>query len=201
MIDVGGTRNERKKWIHSFDAIASMIYCVPLNHYCEVLFEEETRNAMWESIDLFQNILDGKWFNKSPIIIYLTKEDIFRYECVMVGYRLSDCFDADPYTHPRAEWIFAYDPQSRYTDIEFDPNATFQPTETLTAQEVKDLHLEDVIHTQMEFIEDIFLRLAEAYGRIRNHNVFIHSMITCTDKDLMRKLWDVTVYNTVFYRS
>ena len=36
IIDVGGARNERKKWIHHFSGIHSIIYVAALNHYVSV---------------------------------------------------------------------------------------------------------------------------------------------------------------------
>ena len=198
MIDVGGQRNERKKWIHIFDTIAALLYVTALNHYCEVLFEEETKNAMWESLDLFNDTLEGKWFRRTPVIIFLNKEDLFR-ECVMQGYQLKDCFDANENTHPNAEWPGAYDAKlSKYTDIEWDPNAKFSPIDGRSAQEVRDLYFEDVIHTQLNFIQEIFFSIAESHHKIRNYGygVYAHTT-TATDKDNIRKVFDAVIHNAV----
>ena len=40
MVDVGGQRSERKKWIHYFEDVTSIIFCVALNEYDQVLLEE-----------------------------------------------------------------------------------------------------------------------------------------------------------------
>jgi guanine nucleotide-binding protein subunit alpha len=40
MFDVGGQRSERRKWIHCFDAVSSIIFCVALSEYDQVLLEE-----------------------------------------------------------------------------------------------------------------------------------------------------------------
>ncbi len=40
MFDVGGQRSERKKWIHCFEAVTSIIFCVGLSEYDQVLLEE-----------------------------------------------------------------------------------------------------------------------------------------------------------------
>lgn len=39
MFDVGGQRSERKKWIHCFEAVTSIIFCVALSEYDQVLLE------------------------------------------------------------------------------------------------------------------------------------------------------------------
>ena len=33
MVDVGGQRAERRKWIHCFEEVTAIIYCVALNEY------------------------------------------------------------------------------------------------------------------------------------------------------------------------
>lgn len=40
MFDVGGQRSERRKWIHCFDAVSSIIFCVALSEYDQVLLEQ-----------------------------------------------------------------------------------------------------------------------------------------------------------------
>lgn len=40
MFDVGGQRSERRKWIHCFDAVSSIVFCVALSEYDQVLLEE-----------------------------------------------------------------------------------------------------------------------------------------------------------------
>lgn len=40
MFDVGGQRSERKKWIHCFNSVTSIIFCTALSEYDQVLLEE-----------------------------------------------------------------------------------------------------------------------------------------------------------------
>jgi G-protein alpha subunit len=40
MFDVGGQRSERKKWIHCFESVTSIIFCTALSEYDQVLLEE-----------------------------------------------------------------------------------------------------------------------------------------------------------------
>ena len=46
MFDVGGQRNERKKWIHCFQGVTAVIFCVSLAEYDQTLYEDETTNRM-----------------------------------------------------------------------------------------------------------------------------------------------------------
>lgn len=43
MFDVGGQRSERKKWIHCFEDVTSIIFCVALSEYDQVLLEESNQ--------------------------------------------------------------------------------------------------------------------------------------------------------------
>lgn len=42
MVDVGGQRSERKKWIHCFENVASVIFLVAMSEYDQVLVESST---------------------------------------------------------------------------------------------------------------------------------------------------------------
>ena len=48
MFDVGGQRSERKKWIHCFEGVTAIIFCVALSGYDLVLAEDEEMNR-WDS--------------------------------------------------------------------------------------------------------------------------------------------------------
>jgi len=78
MVDVGGQRSERKKWIFFFEDVTAIIYCVSLNEYDMKLFEDERVNRMEESLELFAEICNSKWFTKTAIILFLNKSDLFK---------------------------------------------------------------------------------------------------------------------------
>jgi len=46
MFDVGGQRSERKKWIHCFENVTSIIFCVALSEYDQVLLEESSQVSL-----------------------------------------------------------------------------------------------------------------------------------------------------------
>uniref|UniRef100_A0AAZ3R2F3 Adenylate cyclase-inhibiting G alpha protein n=2 Tax=Oncorhynchus tshawytscha TaxID=74940 RepID=A0AAZ3R2F3_ONCTS len=77
MFDVGGQRSERKKWIHCFEGVTSIIFCVALSDYDLVLAEDEEMNRMHESMKLFDSICNNKWFTDTSIILFLNKKDLF----------------------------------------------------------------------------------------------------------------------------
>ncbi|PWN93526.1 guanine nucleotide-binding protein alpha-3 subunit [Acaromyces ingoldii] len=78
LFDVGGQRSERKKWIHCFEAVTSIIFCVALSEYDQVLLEESGQNRMAESLVLFESVVNSRWFSRTSIILFLNKIDIFK---------------------------------------------------------------------------------------------------------------------------
>jgi guanine nucleotide-binding protein subunit alpha, other len=42
MMDVGGQRSERKKWIHCFDGVQCLLFMVALSGYDQSLLEDQT---------------------------------------------------------------------------------------------------------------------------------------------------------------
>ncbi|KAJ9095814.1 guanine nucleotide-binding protein subunit alpha [Naganishia cerealis] len=78
MFDVGGQRSERKKWIHCFEAVTSIIFCVALSEYDQVLLEESGQNRMQESLILFESVINSRWFLRTSVILFLNKIDVFK---------------------------------------------------------------------------------------------------------------------------
>ncbi|XP_038130847.1 guanine nucleotide-binding protein subunit alpha-14-like [Cyprinodon tularosa] len=76
MVDVGGQRSERKKWIHCFEDVTSIIFLAALNEYDQVLHESVRDNRLVESLALFRTIISSIWFQKSSTILFLNKKDL-----------------------------------------------------------------------------------------------------------------------------
>lgn len=54
MVDVGGQRSERRKWIHCFENVTSIIFLVALSEYDQILFESENEvSSLYFSIFKF----------------------------------------------------------------------------------------------------------------------------------------------------
>ena len=76
IVDVGGQRSERRKWIHSFEAVNMLLFFVSLGEYDQKLEEDPRVNRMSESIRLFSEIVTSKWFASVPLALILNKRDI-----------------------------------------------------------------------------------------------------------------------------
>ncbi len=60
MFDVGGQREERRKWIQCFNDVTAIIFVTACSGFNLVLIEDERQNRLKESLDLFKNI----WTNR-----------------------------------------------------------------------------------------------------------------------------------------
>lgn len=77
VLDAGGQRLERKKWIHCFDNITAILFVVAISEYDQMLFEDERVNRMHEAVVLFDSLCNSRWFMNTPFILFLNKIDIF----------------------------------------------------------------------------------------------------------------------------
>uniref|UniRef100_A0A673J9K0 Guanine nucleotide-binding protein subunit alpha-11-like n=1 Tax=Sinocyclocheilus rhinocerous TaxID=307959 RepID=A0A673J9K0_9TELE len=76
IVDVGGQRGQRRKWIHCFENVTSLIFLASLSEYDQLLEENNKDNRMEESLSLFYTTIHSMWFANSSIILFLNKTDI-----------------------------------------------------------------------------------------------------------------------------
>jgi GTPase SAR1 family protein len=74
LVDVGGQRNERRKWINCFDNVNAVLYFVAISEYDQVLYEDSAVNRMRESMDMFKKIAN-EYFPSHSIILFFNKMD------------------------------------------------------------------------------------------------------------------------------
>jgi len=77
VFDVGGQRNERKKWIHCFEHVTGVLFLAALSAYDQTLYEDDQTNRMREALDLYKQISNSRWFKGTAIILFLNKKDLF----------------------------------------------------------------------------------------------------------------------------
>mmetsp|Transcript_20393 Transcript_20393/g.29289 ORF Transcript_20393/g.29289 Transcript_20393/m.29289 type:complete len:363 (-) Transcript_20393:204-1292(-) len=75
--DVGGQRNERRKWIHCFEGVHGVMFVAALSEYDQTLFEENSVNRMTEALDLFEQTVNESAFVHSAMILFLNKSDLY----------------------------------------------------------------------------------------------------------------------------
>jgi len=91
MVDVGGQRNDRRKWYHSFEDVTSVLFLVAMSEYDQVLEEDQKMNRMKESLKLFQEVINNEWFKDTPMMLFLNKKDLF-YEKIKTVDMNPVCF-------------------------------------------------------------------------------------------------------------
>jgi len=77
VVDVGGQRSERRKWIHCFDDVNVVIFLAALDEYDTKLDEDRTVNRMEESLQLFKDITSCMGLRPDSWILFLNKSDLF----------------------------------------------------------------------------------------------------------------------------
>jgi hypothetical protein len=87
LVDVGGQRNERKKWMHckkqvfilkqDFNGISALLFVCSLSDYDQKCYEDDETNRMMESLQLFEDNINNNVFRTSAIILFLNKQDVF----------------------------------------------------------------------------------------------------------------------------
>lgn len=91
--DAGGQKCERSKWIHCFDNVTAVIFIASLSCFDQGLYESAFVNAMHEALNLWDEILNSRWFRPTSMILFLNKCDLFRYKLEEKGKSLKVCFE------------------------------------------------------------------------------------------------------------
>lgn len=120
MFDVGGQRNERKKWIHCFEKVTAVLFVGVLSEYDLVLYEDESTNRMEETLHLFDEILNSRWFLQTAMILFLNKRDMFEEKIMKVPLNVCPVF-AD-YDGPNSYEDGVIEIQKEFESKNRDPN-------------------------------------------------------------------------------
>lgn len=107
VFDVGGQRAERKKWINCFQNVKTVLFVVAISEFDQVCFEDEVTNRLQESLTVFDNVCNSKWFEATPMILLFNKIDLFKEKVVDWEQPLSIGFQ--DYDGPRGDYDAACD--------------------------------------------------------------------------------------------
>lgn len=126
IVDVGGQRSERRKWAHCFENVDAIIYLVSLSEYDQTLFEDGVTNRMVESMNLFDQICNMKWFMNVTLILFLNKKDIFEQKIKQVN--INAAFPA--YTGPQEYQAALNFITAKFLEINKSPDRKIYPYTT-----------------------------------------------------------------------
>lgn len=77
VLDVGGQRSERRKWIQCFEDVQVVCFITSLAGFCSVLYEDENENRLVESLKVFKSVATQSCFRNTPFFCWFTKADLF----------------------------------------------------------------------------------------------------------------------------
>lgn len=92
MFDVGGQRDERRKWIQCFNDVTAIIFVTAMSGYNLALREDPTQNRLKESLDLFKNLWNNRWLKNISTILFLNKVDLLTEKITAGRSKLEDVF-------------------------------------------------------------------------------------------------------------
>lgn len=92
MFDVGGQRDERRKWIQCFNDVTAIIFVTACSSYNMVLREDPNQNRLKESLDLFKSIWNNRWLRTISVILFLNKQDLLAEKVKLGKSKIEDYF-------------------------------------------------------------------------------------------------------------
>ncbi|KAM9426982.1 guanine nucleotide-binding protein G(olf) subunit alpha-like isoform 1-T1 [Salvelinus alpinus] len=101
MFDVGGQRDERRKWIQCFNDVTAIIFVVASSSYNMVIREDNNTNRLREALDLFRSIWNNRWLRTISVILFLNKQDMLAEKVLAGKSKIEDYFpEYSRYTIP-----------------------------------------------------------------------------------------------------
>uniref|UniRef100_A0A8C5BUP3 Guanine nucleotide-binding protein G(s) subunit alpha n=1 Tax=Gadus morhua TaxID=8049 RepID=A0A8C5BUP3_GADMO len=101
MFDVGGQRDERRKWIQCFNDVTAIIFVVASSSYNMVIREDNHTNRLQEALNLFKNIWNNRWLRTISVILFLNKQDLLAEKVLAGKSKIEDYFfEFERYTTP-----------------------------------------------------------------------------------------------------
>jgi guanine nucleotide-binding protein subunit alpha len=90
LVDAGGQRAERRKWVKYYEGIVGIIFVAALDDWDVPCPEEPNKTRMEESLEVFESLINHDWFSKLPWILFMNKTDLFAEKIKKV--KLKDTF-------------------------------------------------------------------------------------------------------------
>jgi guanine nucleotide-binding protein G(s) subunit alpha len=116
MFDVGGQRDERRKWIQCFNDVTAIIFIAAASSYNMTLREDASQNRLRESLELFASIWNNRWLRTISVILFLNKMDQLEEKIRAGRSRIEDYFsEYASYQTP---------PEALHADPNEDPEVT-----------------------------------------------------------------------------
>ena len=175
LIDIGAEKNQTSKWCCQFDDINTFIFVASLTHYAEVLFEDETKNAMHQSLILLDEICSKKYFTKCvTAIVFLNKRDLF-IQKLKEGIPLDVCFTDHSQWNKNNIW------KGKELGLNYDPK---KYENNLTKDKE---YFGQCYDAAIKFISDEYSNVLKGHENIHIHFVLIS---TATERENLKNIFN-----------
>ncbi|KAL9653390.1 hypothetical protein ABK040_002026 [Willaertia magna] len=177
--DVGGMRNERRKWIHIMDNINMIIFTIPLNDFYMKCYEDDSTNRLKESLLLFDEIFNSNRFIDIRKIVLFTKVDLF-IEKIKQGTFINKYFDG-------------------FKGDKYNPEHVFEFILNLFRSKVKKFKYHVVNLTDVEEAEECLNCILSGQGQFISHSLLLNSGYYVSQNNLFKTLKNVNLTDVSMY--
>lgn len=88
IIDVGGSRSQRQKWVPFFEDVDAIIFLAPISGFDQTLVEDRSVNRLEDSVLLWKAVCTNQLLAKVSLVLFLNKCDILASK-LQSGIRLA----------------------------------------------------------------------------------------------------------------
>ncbi|XP_065914028.1 guanine nucleotide-binding protein G(s) subunit alpha-like isoform X1 [Dysidea avara] len=92
MFDVGGQRDERRKWIQCFNDVTAILFIVACSSYNLFLREDQSKNRLEEAMELFESVWNNRWLRNVSVIMFLNKQDLLKQKVLDGRFKIESYF-------------------------------------------------------------------------------------------------------------
>jgi len=78
VLDVGGQRSERRKWVSCFPDVNMVVFVAAVSEIDQTLYEDNGTNRFHEALNLFEETINNDFFFNTPIVLFLNKSDVLK---------------------------------------------------------------------------------------------------------------------------
>ncbi|KRX83394.1 Guanine nucleotide-binding protein alpha-12 subunit, partial [Trichinella sp. T6] len=106
-IDVGGQRSQRQKWFECFEGVTSILFLVASNEYDQVLLEDRRKNRLLESREVYDTIVNNRFFSDISFILFFNKTDLLSEKITRSDIRDNfENFQGNPHSLHDVQFFF-----------------------------------------------------------------------------------------------
>lgn len=91
MVDVGGQRSYRSKWMQVFEGIDAVLFMISCGSFDQTLREDCSQNRLAEALELFRGVWQNRFLAETGLIVFLNKQDILEQK-ILAGKSIGKYF-------------------------------------------------------------------------------------------------------------